>query len=105
MANDSFKKIIENGFILYKCEYRNTINEQVHKEIVYQNSISVSEIASEVEESPVYNEHNTKFIKIILAYLFILGLFVIIPLLIDSNSSFLDDLLDDLYEIFNIENK
>jgi hypothetical protein len=102
LANNSFKKIIEDGLILYKCEYCNTINEEVNEESVCQNSIPLTEIASEVEEAPVYNEHNTKFIQIILAYSFILGLFVIIPFIIDNNSH---SFLDDLYEIFNIGNK
>lgn len=107
LANNSFKKIIEDGLILYKCEYCNTINEEVNEEIVYQNSTFVTERASDFEEAPVYNEHNAKLFKVILAYIFILGLFVIIPIVIEGNSrSFhLEKFLDDLYEIFNIGNK
>ncbi|WP_369436133.1 hypothetical protein [Lysinibacillus fusiformis] len=98
MANNSYKKIIKDGSILYICEYCNTVKEDTKEDIVNKTPSSVTELVSEAEEVPKYNEKNVATFNALLAFSFILSILVFIVVTTDTTVFF-----DDIIEIFRLD--
>ncbi|MGE7094367.1 hypothetical protein ACQKII_23635 [Lysinibacillus sp. NPDC048646] len=78
LANNSYKKIIKDGSILYVCEYCNTVKEDTKEDIVNKTPSSVTELVSEAEEVPKYNEKNVATANFLIGITFIFCLLVFI---------------------------